>query len=187
MSGLKVRIDGQGNVDTAHLGKQLEQKAKNKVSSFIWGLVIGGIILTLIAGVFVGVGVYVYIQAKNSGASASGGAAAGTPKTVAWDGKSEYSCGGNDIVVLEGVTANLTSGSAVSVAGNCHVTLKNCHITAPVAIDASGNGQVTIEGGEVKGTDSAIKAAGLSKIDVSGAKVTGKVDKQGLAKVTGVK
>ena len=41
MSGLKVRIDGQGNVDTAHLGKQLEQKAKDKVSNFIWGLVIG--------------------------------------------------------------------------------------------------------------------------------------------------
>ena len=186
MSGHKVRIDGQGNVDTAHLGKQLEQKAKDKVSNFIWGLVIGGIILALIAFLFIGVAVYAYMQMKATGSSASGGAG-GAPKAATWDGKSEYTCGGTDNVVLDGVTANLTSGTAITVMGNCQLTLKKCHITAPIAIDATGNGQVTVEGGDIKATDTAIKAAGLAKITVNGAKVTGKVDKQGLATVTGVK
>lgn len=187
MSGLKVRIDGQGNVDTAHLGKQLEQKAKDKVSNFIWGLVIGGIILGLIVVLFVGIGVYAYFQAKNIGNSATGGSAGGAPTAAVWDGKSEYTCMGNDNVVLDGVTANLTSGTAITLMGNCHLTLKKCHITAPIAIDAGGNSQVTVEGGDVKGTDSAIKAGGLAKVTVNGAKVTGKVDKAGGATVTGVK
>lgn len=187
MSGLKVRIDGQGNVDTAHLSNQLEKKAKDKVSSFIWGLVIGGIILALIAFLFIGIGVYAYMQAKSTGSSASGGAAGGAPKAVAWDGKSGYTCMGSDNVVLDGVTANLTSGTAITLMGNCHLTLKKCHITAPIAIDAGGNSQVTVEGGDLKGTDAAIKAGGLSKVTVNGAKVTGKVDKAGGATVTGAK
>jgi hypothetical protein len=186
MSGLKVRIDGQGNVDTAHLGKQLEQKAKDKVSNFIWGLVIGGIILFSIVALFVGIGVYAYFQAKNIGTSASGGTGA-APKAATWDGKAGYKCDGNENVMFDGVTAKLSSGAAISVDGNCHVTLKNCHITAPTGIEADGNGQVTVEGGDLTGTDTAIKAVGISKITVNGAKVTGKVTKDGLAKVTGVK
>ena len=184
MSGLKVRIDGQGNVDTAHLSKQLEQKAKDKVSNFIWGLVIGGVILALMAFLFIGIGVYAYMQAKNVGSSASGGTGA-APKAASWDGKAAYKCDGNENVVLDGVTANLTTGAAITVDGNCHVTLKKCHITAPIGIESDGNGVVTIEGGDVKGTDTAIKAAGISKITVTGAKITGKVTKDGLAKVTG--
>ena len=185
MSGLKVRIDGQGNVDTAHLSNQLEKKAKDKVSNFIWGLVIGGIILGLMLVFFVGIGVYVYFQASSSGSSATG--PSGTPTAAVWDGKSEYTCMGNENVVLDGVTADLKSGTAITLMGNCHLTLKKCHITAPIAIDAGGNSQVTVEGGDLKGTDAAIKAGGLSKVTVNGAKVTGKVDKSGGATVTGAK
>ena len=189
MSGLKVRIDAQGNVDTAHLGKQLEQKAKDKVSNFIWGLVIGGIILGLIVVLFVGIGVYAYFQAKHINDSPTGSTAGGGSGPVAadWDGKSEYTCMGNENVVLDGVTADLKSGTAITLLGNCHLTLKKCHITAPIAIDAGGNSQVTVEGGDIKGTDAAIKAGGLAKVTVNGAKVTGKVDKAGGATVTGAK
>ena len=184
MSGLKVRIDGQGNVDTAHLGKQLEQKAKDKVSNFIWGLVIGGIILALIAFLFIGVAVYAYMQMGKAGSATTAGGAA--PKAASWDGKAPYTCDGNENVLFDGVTAKLSTGTAITVDGNCHVTLKNCHITAPTGIQADGNGQVTIDGGDLTGTDTAIKAVGISKITVTGAKVTGKVTKDGLAKVTGV-
>ena len=74
-----------------------------------------------------------------------------------WDGKTPFSCGGNDTVALTGVTA--TAG--ITVGGNCKVTLVNVNITAPVGIAVGGNGGVTMSGGSITSTtENAVSAGG---------------------------
>lgn len=69
----------------------------------------------------------------------------------AWDGSEPLVCGGVEEIAVSGVSAKFTQGSAVIARDNCHVTLKNCKLSAPVAIVASGNARVTVIGGGVEG------------------------------------
>jgi len=111
---------------------------------------------------------------------APGGAAAN------WDGKTPYECGGNTTATITGVTANITSGPAINAGGNCVVTFKDCNITTDKGVEAGGNAQVTLDGGELKASDTAIDAGGNAQVTVKNAKVTGKVHQTGNGKVTGV-
>ena len=167
---LQVKIDG----------KDPEKFAKDKVSSMIWGWIIGAGILLLMLVIFGGVGIYVWMQANESGAG--GGAAAKTPSAGAWDGKSTFECKANDAVTLTGVTAS----AGIKASGNCQLTLVNVNITAPVGIDASGNAQVTMTGGTLNGSTSSVAASANAKVNCVGTKVTGKSKKSGGATITGV-
>lgn len=102
----------------------------------------------------------------------------------AWDGSEPLVCGGNDDIEVSGVNAKFTSGAAVVVRSNCKVTLKNCTIQSPVAINASGNATVTIVNGTINGE---IDAAENAHVDLVGnAKQTGPIKKLGInAKVNG--
>ena len=51
-----------GGVNLKINSGKMERDLKNKVSSMIWGWVIGAVILGLIAIIFVGVGIWVYAQ-----------------------------------------------------------------------------------------------------------------------------
>jgi hypothetical protein len=120
---------------------------------------------------------------KAAGCDAGGGAAGASG---AWDGKQPFKCTGNDNETITGVTANIASGPAITASGNCNVTFKNCTITTDKGIEASGNAVVTLEGGELKASDTAIDATGAAQVKATGAKVSGKVQTAGAAKVTGV-
>ena len=115
-------------------GQSPENYVKNQVSSMVWGWIIGAAIvgLLLIGGVVLGI--YIYLHANDTGpTSSSGGVPTKTAQTAQWDGKTPFTCGGNDAVALSGV--NATAG--VTAEGNCQLTLMNVTITAPVAISTS--------------------------------------------------
>jgi hypothetical protein len=183
-------VVGMGGVNLKINTGKMERDLKNKVSSMIWGWIIGAFIIFILIAVVAGVGIYVWYQAKSSTADMAGGgagASGGAQKTVSWDGKTPYTCGGNENVKIEGTTANISSGSAVTAAGNCQLLLSNCNITAPTGISALGNAKVTVKGGSIKSSDEAINALGNVEVTVDGAKVTGKTSSLGNAKITGVK
>lgn len=177
----------QVKVDT----RRLEREVRNKISGWIWGLVIGAFILVLIAGVF-GWAIWMAVKASNETASGGGGGGGGgttttAAKTATWDGKAPYSCSGNDNVKIEKVTAKLTSGTAISASGNCKVTLVDCDITAPTVIEASANAQVTVQGGKVDGSTNSAVASAAAKVDFQGTTVKGATKSSGAAKITGAK
>jgi hypothetical protein len=169
---------------------KMERDIKNKVSGYIWGLVIGGIILFLIIATFAGIGIYAYFQAKDMGVTGTGGGggAAGPSapgKPVTWDGKSTFSCSGNDNVSITGVSANIASGDGIHADGNCKLSLTGVSISAATAIEASGNAHVSVTGGSLKGTANAITASANAQVTLTGTSVTGKTQASGSAKITG--
>lgn len=187
--GVRLRVDGvpidissSGGIDT----RRLENRVKQKVEQKIWGLVIGGVILLVILATFAGVGIYVWLQMNQSGSGAAA-AAPGGGSVASWDGKSTFSCGGNDDVKLEGVKASLSTGPAIKATGNCRLELVDVTLSAPVAIDAGMNAKVAVRGGSITGTTTAIVAGVNAQVTVDGAKVTGKTQTSANGKVTGVK
>jgi hypothetical protein len=170
---LKVKING----------KTPENYLKDKASSMIWGWIIGAVILGLIVLTFAGVGIYVYVVAKDSanGTGANPVAAKKAAEAAAWDGKTPFVCGGNDVVALTGVTA--TAG--IKASANCQLTLTGVNISAPIGIDAGGNAKVVMTGGSITSSTNSVVAAANAKVDLVGTKVTGKAKTSGLAKVTG--
>ena len=176
-------VVGMGGVNLKINTGKMERDLTNKVSSMIWGWVIGAIIIGVMVVVGVGVGIWVYMQSK----SMSTASASGTPKSVTWDGTSPFSCGGADIVKLEKVKATLTTGTAITAAGNCQLTLVNVDVAAPLPIEATGNAKVTVTGGSLKGAPDAIVAGANAQVTVAGATVTGKAKSSGNGKILGVK
>ncbi len=59
-------------------------------------------------------------------------------------------CGENESATLKGTTVRVPSGAAVVVAGNCRLTLQDCHLEAPIAANVSVNGELHLEGCQVK-------------------------------------
>ena len=165
---LKVKING----------KTPENYLKDKASSMIWGWVIGAVIFGLVILIFAGVGIYVYMAAHDTSSPA---AAAKAAQAASWDGKSTFTCGGNDAVALSGVTA--TAG--VKASANCTLTMTGVNITAPVAIEAGGNAKVVMTGGSINASTNSVVASSNAKVDLVGTKVTGKAKTSGAAKVTG--
>jgi hypothetical protein len=182
-------VVGVGPVNLVVNTGKMERDIRNKISGFIWGWIITGIVVVLVG--IGGIILYVYIRGQMNASAANGGmpaAGTGGPQVVSWDGKSAYSCAGSQVVTIKNTTANLSSGPAVSVLGACQLTLENVNITAPEGISALGNAKVTVKGGSITSTGEAINAMGNAQVAVEGAKVTGKTSTLGAgAKITGVK
>ncbi|HEY8089674.1 MAG TPA: hypothetical protein VIF09_17560 [Polyangiaceae bacterium] len=183
------QVVGVGPVNLVIPTARIERDIRNRISGFIWGWVITGIVLVLVA--IGGLVLYFYVRGQMNAEAANGGmpvAGNGAPVVASWDGKSEYSCGASQVVVIKNVTATLTSGTAVNVLGACQLTLDNVNITAPDGIQAMGTAKVTVKGGSIKSTGTAISAMGNAQVDVQGAKITGKTSTLGAgAKITGAK
>ncbi|MBX3230413.1 MAG: hypothetical protein KF837_24030 [Labilithrix sp.] len=166
---LRVKINGQTP----------ENYVKNRVSSMVWGWIIGLIVLALIVLGGIGLGIYIYFQAKDGGSSPV--AAQKQAQAAAWDGKTPLTCSGVDAIAVSNVTA--TAGVVAS--GNCQVTLANVSITAPIAIEASANAKVTMTGGSITASTNSVVASANATVTLTGTKVTGKSKKNGNAKITG--
>ena len=110
--GPQIQVKNNGNTP--------ENFVKDKVSSMIWGWIIGGIILALIVITLAGVGIYVAYKVKTDDPGAAKAAAAS-----AWDGKTPLECKGADVMVVTGVTANLPGQTAIkaSAAGRYAASL----------------------------------------------------------------
>ncbi len=171
---LQVKVDG----------KTPENYLKDKASGMIWGWIIGGIVLVIVVIGGLALAGYIYYSVKRGGGATPAGVQAGGSGT--WDGKSTLECKGNDVIALNGVTANV-SGTAIKASANCQLTLVGVNITAPTGIDASGNAKVAMTGGSINSSAVAIDAKNGAQVTVVGTKVTGKVNKANAAQVVGVK
>jgi hypothetical protein len=119
--------------------------------------------------------------------TAGGGApAVGATAAGAWDGTAPFTCGGNDTAVLNGVTAVIASGPAITAKANCSLTCNGCTINTDKGIAASGNARVTLAGGALTASDTAIEASDNARVVIDGTKVAGKAHARGNAKVMGV-
>ena len=180
---------GLGPVNVIVPTARIERDIRNKISGFIWGWIITGIVVVLLA--IGGIILVFYVRGQMKDATANGGmpaAGTGAPQAVSWDGKSPYSCGASQVVTIKGATATLASGPAVSALGACQLTLDGVNITAPDGIQAMGTAKVTVKGGSIKSTGEAINAMGNAQVDVLGAKIIGKTSTLGAgARITGVK
>jgi len=175
VGGFKIKASTDGGIDTDGLKNQVKDKVKTEIIWYGIGCVIVGIVIIGL----IGLAWYIFREASG------GNAPSGPGKAATWDGKSKFSCGGNDNVKLEGVTANIASGEAISAGGNCKLELSNVNITAPDGIEALANAQITVKGGSVTAKNTAAKALGSATITFQGTKVSGKKEALGAAKING--
>jgi hypothetical protein len=87
-------------------------------------------------------------------------------------------------VRLKGVTATLTTGTAISANGNCKLTLDDVKVSAPIGLEAAGNATVTFNGGSVDAKE-AVKALGNASVTLKGTRVKGTTTKLGNATIVG--
>jgi len=170
VGGFKIKASTDGGIDTDGLKNQVKDKVKTEIIWYGIGCVIVGIVIVGL----IGLAWYIFREASG------GNAPSGPGKAATWDGKSKFSCSGNDNVKLEGVTATIASGEAISAMGSCKLELVNVNITAPDGISVMGSAQVTMKGGSVTAKNTAAKAVGANaKITFEGTKVSGKKEAVG--------
>lgn len=179
VGGFKLNASSDKGFDSDGLAKQATEKAKTEL--VWWG--IGCVVVGLVVIGLAGLGFYIWYQVKKSSSPPSADSA--EVEKASWDGKAEFTCGGNDSVKIEGVKAKLASGTAITAQGSCRLELVDVEIDAPIAIYAGANAKVVVKGGAVQGKDAAAKALGNATITFEGTKVTGKKDALGGAKITG--
>lgn len=187
--GLNIKIHGVAPVpidfNSGGIGvnqKKLEKKLEDRAKSAIVSWIIGAVILGIIVLGAIGLGIYIWLEVKNPSKGVGTPTAGGDD--TAWDGKTPFTCDKNEEPKITGTVANLPGKTAITVKGNCHLTLENVQITAAIGIDASSNGQVVMNGGSINATTNTAVASGNSQIVIKGAKVTGTSKKSGNGKVS---
>jgi hypothetical protein len=171
VGGLNIKA-GPGGVDAAGLARQVGERVK---STLYWYLVAGLLVVVIVGGV----GLYLWHTVSKALHPGSTEASA-----AKWDGKTRFTCGGDEKVTITGVTAHLT-GTAVSALGSCQLTLVNVDVTGTTAIEASGSAIVTVRGGKLNGSAHAVHALGNAKVTLAGTHVTGKTQALGAAAISG--
>lgn len=175
VGGFKIKASTDGGLDTEGLKNQVKDKVKTEIIWYGIGCVIVGIVIIGLLGL----AFYIFRTASGGGAPTGAGAAA------KWDGKSPFSCGGNDNYKLSATVANLPSETAIKAGGNCKLELENVVINAKNGIEALSNAKVTVKGGSVNASDTAASALGNATITFSGTAVQGKKQALGAAKISG--
>lgn len=167
-------------------GKELAYKAGTAVAGFTLAMVLLPLIGTCLIFALVGGMLFMFLPSSRS-ASPNLPVVSGPGFTQAtWDGTAPLTCGGSDELTFDGVSANLPGQTAVLAAGNCHVVLTNCTISAAQAVAATGNAHVVLRGGSVSGEGVALSTSGNAHILVDGARVVGTVAAGQPGQITGV-
>lgn len=181
VGGFKLSASTDEGFDTDGLKDQIADKAKSTV--IWWG--IGCFILAIVGAGVLAIAWYVYTQVM----ATSRGEIPATSSSVTdsnWDGKSPLLCGAGQNLRISNVTANLSSGTAITASANCKLELVGVSITAPTALSVLGTADVTVKGGSLKGSDYAVKALGANaKVKLEGTTVDGKKQALGGASITG--
>jgi len=165
-------------------GQELAYKAGTAIAGFTMFMVLVPLVLTCVIFAFVGAALFWGLRSiPVPGGSMSG---AGVSVRPAWTGTSPLVCGGSEELTYTGVTVSLPGQTAIQAAGNCHVTLVDCNITAAQGVVASGNGTVVLRGGSVSGATGALTTEGNGEIDVEGARIDGAVSASRPGRIRGV-
>src|SRR5258706_8652624 len=123
IGGFKIKASTDGGLDTEGLKTQVKEKAKTEIIWYGIGCVVVGFVVVGL------IGLAIYIFSAFRGSAVGAGPSTGTAKAASWDGKTPFTCGGNDAVKLDGVTAKIDSGTAITASGNCRIELTNVNIT----------------------------------------------------------
>lgn len=163
---------GSDDDDSPRSAAPIQRSAATGCSWVIWAIVM--VVVVIVAG---GGAVYGVISKNSSFAS-----------KLVWDGKSPFTCSGNDDYSVKEVHAELASGTAITASGNCHFTCTDCTIKAPTAIEAGGNATVTIVNGTITGTETLADASANAHVNISGnATASGAIKQSSNAKVSAPK
>lgn len=92
-----------------------------------------------------------------------------------WDGSSTFVCEGNHGLRMKAKVARVTGGPAIELRDNCSLTCTGCELTGEVAVRATGNAKVVLEGGSATGTDAAIELRSNGRLEASNASLSGPV------------
>ena len=104
--------------------------------------------------------------------------------SLVWSGNEPLVCSGNDNIDVSGVTAKFANGTAIQASANCHVRCTGCTLEAATVIDASGNAEVNIINGSVKGSPIMAEASNNAHVTIMGnVTVAGTTKQSGNAKV----
>jgi hypothetical protein len=106
-----------------------------------------------------------------------------------WNGQQPLLCSGNDTVTLDGVTANLPGTTVVRAYGNCELTLSNSTLSGNVAVEAAGNAHVHLVNCRMTAASVGVMAGGNAQVVVGGGSLVGGVaaaQAQGNAHVEGM-
>lgn len=87
---------------------------------------------------------------------------------LVWSGDEPLECSGVEEISVSGVEASFPAGPAIIANGNCRVKCTDCTISAPTAIEAGGNAQVTIVNGTVRGGNLLANASGNAHVSFIG-------------------
>ena len=166
-----VQGPGSGS-DDDDSPRPIQTSVATGCSWVIWAIVM--VVVVLVAG---GGAVYGVISKNSSFAS-----------KLVWDGKTPFSCNGNDDYSVKEVHAEFASGTAITANGNCHFTCTDCTIKAPTAIEAGGNATVTMVNGSITGTETLADASANAHVNISGSAVaSGAIKQSSNAKVSAPK
>jgi hypothetical protein len=102
-----------------------------------------------------------------------------------WDGTRPYVCNGHDDVVFGGFIADLPNQTAISASEHCRLKLEGVKLTAAIAIEASGNALVVVNGGSIEGTTAAVHVSGNAHVIFKGTALKGQTASDGNGKITG--
>ncbi|MBW2254173.1 MAG: hypothetical protein JRI25_06185 [Deltaproteobacteria bacterium] len=177
VDGIPLKVDDHGvHVDKERLRGRITHRVEQKINQYIFGCVFTVIFTSCMGLGFLGAGVYIVAVvgkafSERGTPAEAGGTQAGVPTD--WDGEAPFVCKGNDVVTLDHPDAHFEDGVAVTAEGNCALTLIEPNLSAPTALLARGNAEVSVLGGTLRGTDAAIRAEGLAKITGSGVSVEG--------------
>ncbi len=99
----------------------------------------------------------------------------GPLKAIMWDGKATLVCESNQKMSLSGKTADIAEGPAIEMKDNCRLSCKNCNLKGEVGVLVKGNGQLTLVGGSIAGTESGIGLEGNGSVEAESGAITGPV------------
>jgi hypothetical protein len=100
-----------------------------------------------------------------------------------WSGKQPLVCSGQEKWKAANLNVRVASGTLITADGSCEVTCTNCTLSAPTVISAGWNARITLVGGSITGSPTAVQAKGMAIVNLTTAKVSGKKEKDGVAEI----
>jgi hypothetical protein len=95
------------------------------------------------------------------------------PKVATYSGSGMFQCGQGEDLVLENATIAVPGDDGVYTGGTCKLTLKNCHVSGKIGLEAAGYSEITVIGGTYEGTEMSVYATAYAHVHLQGVTLVG--------------